>query len=120
MHRRVDDVAAAPVVSDEINGIVDALQLVLEPVAVRDRGSRKMLGQWSAESWRRQPHDVITAEGVDQGTPQGLGLRITMHQNDCHGTGTVLSDRFDRRRRRRKFAAATRHMNSGWARRAGL
>ena len=36
MHHRVEHVAASPVVSDNVDGFIDALQLVNEPITVGD------------------------------------------------------------------------------------
>ena len=52
MHHQVHHVAAAPVVPDEVDRFVDALQLALEPVTVGQVGRREAVGQWRTESRR--------------------------------------------------------------------
>ena len=65
MHHHVHHVAAAPVVPDEVDRFVDALQLALEPVAVGEVGGRKIVGQRRAESRRGQPDHIVAPESVD-------------------------------------------------------
>jgi hypothetical protein len=45
MHHHVHDVAAAPIMTDEVDRFADVLQLALKPVAVGNVGRREAVGQ---------------------------------------------------------------------------
>ena len=84
MHHHVDHVTAAPVVSHQVDRSVDPLELRFEPVTVGEVGRREPVVQRSAEPRWRQPHHVVTCEGIDQRAPDRFGLRVAVHEYDCH------------------------------------
>ena len=45
MHRHIHDVATAPVVTDEVDGAIDVLQRVFEPITVSHVGRREVVWQ---------------------------------------------------------------------------
>jgi hypothetical protein len=84
MHHQIHDVAAAPVVPDEIDWFLDALQLVFEPVTVCEESRREAVGERRTESWRGQPHHIVAPESFDERAPDRISFRIAVHQNDRH------------------------------------
>jgi hypothetical protein len=79
-HGHIEDMAAAPVVADQIHRLPEGFEPGDQPVTVTGHGRLETAGQGRSEARRRQAHDIVTAELAQQRTPHSRRLRIAVHE----------------------------------------
>ncbi|GAA4847704.1 hypothetical protein GCM10023201_44430 [Actinomycetospora corticicola] len=81
VHRHPYDVGAAPVVPDEVDRPVEALQLPDQPVAVAVGRDVEPAGQGRPEPGRGQEPDVVAAELDEQPLPDRRRHGVAVHEH---------------------------------------
>ena len=93
---RAEDMTAAPIVAEQVDGTVDPLELGRESGEIVVAGRTEALGHGCAEPRRSEGDALAPGEVRPELVPNGVGLRHAVHEHDGHacsvsGAPDVLS-----------------------------